>query len=40
MVVAEFTTQSEDAEHISEALQQLQLWNPCWKPSFFYDRLL
>ena len=35
IVVAEFITQQEDAEHISEALQQLQCWNPSWKPEFF-----
>ena len=35
MVVAEFITQSEDADHISEALKQLQSWNPTWKPKFF-----
>jgi len=35
MVVAEFITQSEDADHISEVLKQLQSWNPTWKPKFF-----
>ena len=35
IVVAEFITQQEDAEHISEALRQLQFWNPTWKPDFF-----
>jgi hypothetical protein len=34
-VVAEFITQAETAEHISEALQQLRTWNPEWKPKFF-----
>ena len=34
-VVGEFITQSETAEHISEALQQLRIWNPEWKPKFF-----
>ena len=34
-VVGEFITQAETAEHISEALQQLRIWNPEWKPKFF-----
>ena len=28
IVVAELITQTEDAEHISEALRQLHSWNP------------
>ena len=35
IVVAEFITQQEDAEHISETLRQLQSWNSTWKPEFF-----
>ena len=34
-VVGEFITQAETAEHISEALQQLRVWNPKWNPRFF-----
>ena len=34
-VVGEFITQAETAEQISEALQQLRLWNPKWSPRFF-----
>lgn len=34
-VVAEFITQAEMAEAISEALEQLRKWNPQWKPKYF-----
>ena len=34
-VVGEFITQAETAEHISEALQLLRIWNPEWKTKFF-----
>ena len=34
-IVGQFITQSETAEHIQEALQILQTWNPGWKPQFF-----
>ena len=35
MVVAEFITQSETAEHILEALLILKSWNQDWQPKFF-----
>ena len=35
MVVAEFITQSETAEHILEALFILKSWNLDWQPKFF-----
>ncbi len=34
-VVGEFITQSETAQHISEALQLFCNWNPKWNPKFF-----
>lgn len=34
-VVAEFITQSETAENITEALQVLKQWNPEWCPRYF-----
>ena len=34
-IVGQFITQSETAEHIQEALQILQTWDPGWKPQFF-----
>ena len=34
-VVAEFIVQSESCDHIKEALQILQTWNPDWHPKFF-----
>jgi len=34
-VVAEFMTQYEDQQSISEALSILKAWNPVWKPNHF-----
>lgn len=34
-VVAEFITQTETAQQISEALTILKWWNPAWNPPFF-----
>ena len=34
-MVAEFITQSETAENITEALQVLKQWNPEWCPRYF-----
>ena len=34
-VIAEFIVQSEDSEHIREAINILKSWNPKWKPKTF-----